>query len=84
MTPDLERRDAHALLDMLPDDKISAVRNLLQVMLQPLSESLEAAPVEDEGLTPEAANAIERSRKSLSRGRGITHEVIRQEFGLKK
>jgi hypothetical protein len=38
--PDLaqERQQAHALLDMLPAEKLTAVRSLLEVMVEPLAE----------------------------------------------
>jgi len=77
-----ERQQAHALLDMLPDEKLNAVRNLLEVMVEPLSRSLALAPVEEEGITPETAAALDRARASLSRGEGIPHDEIRREFGL--
>jgi hypothetical protein len=79
-----ERKDAHALLDMLPEEKLSAVRSLLEVMVEPLSRSLASAPVEEEEVTPETAAAIERARASLAREEGIPHEDIRREFGLSK
>ncbi|HJT70304.1 MAG TPA: hypothetical protein VJ731_08905 [Terriglobales bacterium] len=83
MRSDLERRDAHTLLDMLPDEKVSAVKNLLQVMVEPLSDSLSSVSTEEEQLTPEAQALLERSRASLARGKGVSHENIRQEFGKK-
>ena len=82
--PKQERQQAHALLDMLPDEKLNAVRALLEVMVEPLSRSLAQAAVEEEGLTPETAAALERARASLARGEGIPHEEILREFGLKK
>jgi hypothetical protein len=69
---------------MLPDEKLNAVRALLEVMVEPLSRSLAQAAVEEEGLTPETAAALERARASLARGEGIPHEEILREFGLKK
>jgi hypothetical protein len=80
--PTQERQKAHALLDMLPDEKLAVVRSLLEVMVEPLSRSLASAQVEDEEITDETAAAIERSRASLARGEGIPHEEIRREFGL--
>jgi hypothetical protein len=77
-----ERQQAHALLDLLPAAKLNAVRSLLEVMVEPLARSLTLAPVEEEELTPEAADALERARASLSRGEGIPHEEIFREFGL--
>ncbi len=86
MEPDLkqERREAHALLDMLPAEKLNAVRSLLEVMVEPLARSLAMAPVEEEELTPETAEALERARVALARGEGIAHEDILREFELKQ
>jgi len=86
MEPDLnqERQQAHELLDMLPDEKVAAVRSLLQVMVEPLSGSLASAPVDEEEITSETAAALERSWASLARGEGIPHEEILREFGLGK
>jgi hypothetical protein len=79
-----ERKQAHALLDMLPPDKLSAVRGLLEAMVEPLARSLSRVPVEDEEITPETAAALDRARASLSRGEGVSHDEILREFGLKK
>ncbi len=86
MEPDVtqERQQAHALLDMLPQEKLAAVRSLLEVMVEPLSRSLASAPVEEEEVTPETAAALDRARASLTRGEGIPHEDILREFGLDK
>jgi hypothetical protein len=80
--PAQERQQAHALLNMLPDEKLVAVRGLLEVMVQPLSQSLALAPVEDEEITDETAAAIERSRAAFTRGEGIPHAEILHEFGM--
>lgn len=82
MTP--ERRQAHALLDLLPDDKLSAVRGLLEVMVEPLARSLALAPLEEEEITEDTAAALDRAKASLARGEGIAHEEILREFGLKR
>jgi hypothetical protein len=77
-----QRQQAHSLLDALPDEKLFAVRSLLEVMVEPLSRSLATAPVEDEDLTPETAAALDRARASLARGQGVSHEEVLREFGL--
>ena len=64
-----QRQQAHALLDMLPDEKLAAVRSLLQVMIEPLSHSLASAPVDDEELMPDTVVAVERARLADSRRR---------------
>ena len=79
-----ERQKAHALIDKLSGEQLQAVRNLLEVMVTPLASALASAPVEDEELTAETAAAIDRSRAALGRGKGIPHEEILREFGLKK
>ncbi|MEO8096992.1 MAG: hypothetical protein ABI811_04780 [Acidobacteriota bacterium] len=78
-----ERQQAHALLDLLPEEKLHAVRSLLEVMVEPLSRSLALAPIEDEELTAEMAISLDRARASLARGEGVPYEDILREFGLK-
>ena len=77
-----QRREAHLLLDVLPEEKLVAVRSLLEVMVEPLSRSLAMAPVEDEEITPEMAAALDRARASLARGEGVSHDEMLHEFGL--
>ena len=50
----------------LPAEKLTAVRSLLEVMVEPLSRSLALAPVEDDEITPETAAALDRARASRS------------------
>jgi len=80
---DQERRQAHALLDALPPEKLNAVRSLLEVMLEPLTRSLALAPVDERDITPETAAGLGRARASLARGGGTPHDEILREFGLK-
>ena len=77
-----QRQQAHLLIDVLPEEKLSAVHNLLEVLVEPLSRSLAMAPVEEEDLTPETAAALDRARASLARGEGVSHEEVLREFGL--
>jgi hypothetical protein len=75
-----ERQWAHALLDLLPPEKLNAVRSLLEVMVEPLARSLAVAPVEEEKITPETAAGLDRARASLARGEGIPHQEVLREF----
>jgi hypothetical protein len=86
MEPNLEqeRRQAHALLDALPAEKLNAVRSLLEVMVEPLARSLALASRESEDITAETAAALNRARVSLSRGEGISHDDVLREFGLRQ
>jgi predicted transcriptional regulator len=76
-----QRREAHLLLDVLPEEKLAAVRNLLEVMVEPLSRSLAMAPEEEAEIARETAEAIDRGRASLARGEGVSHEEMVREFG---
>jgi hypothetical protein len=75
-----ERQRAHLLLDVLPDEKVSAVRTLLEVMVEPLSRSLASAPLDEEELTPETATALDQARASLAHGKSVSHEDVLREF----
>jgi hypothetical protein len=79
-----ERQQAHALLDILAPEQLHAIRNLMEVMVEPLSRSLASVPVEEEELRPETAAALEHAKASLARGEGIPHDEILREFGLKQ
>ena len=78
-----DRKQAH-VLDMLPADKLTAVRGLLEAMVEPRARSLAMAPMEEEEITTETAEALERARASLARSESVPHEEILREFGLKK
>ena len=75
-----QRLQAHALLDKLSPDKLTAVRTLLEVMIEPLADSLAAAGFEEEALSTETQDAIRRSRAAVDRGETIPHGDIMREF----
>lgn len=78
------KKHAHELIDRLPASQLTAVVGLLEAMLDPVAHAITNAPVEDEEVTPETAEALDRARASLARGEGISHEEILREFGAKK
>ena len=77
-----QRQHAHAFLDRLPADQLSAVRGLLESMLSPLDRALALAPVDDEPLTAEEAAAVEAGIASLDRNGGVSMEEVLADFGL--
>jgi hypothetical protein len=80
---DSEKKHANELIDQLDPAQVSAVVPLLQFMLlDPVSRSLAAAPVEQEPVSPEEAAALDEARAALDRGERISHEDILREFGL--
>lgn len=76
-----QRHEAHLLIDVLPDEKLHAVRTLLEVLVEPLSKSLAMALIEDEELTPETIAAIELGRRQIAAGLCTSHEDMLREFG---
>ena len=79
-----ERQQVHFLLDALPDEKISAVRNLLEVMVDPVDRAIANAPVEDERISEEEERAVAASIAWLVEhpGEGTSLEDMMAEFGL--
>lgn len=83
----MDRQQAHQLLDQLAPAQFTAIAQLLEVQAswpEPLLQSLSRIPVEEEEITPETAAALNRSRASLARGEGFSHEEILHEFGLSR
>jgi len=78
----IDKQHAHQLLDRLDPGQLAAVTHLLEVMVDPVANSITSAPVEDEEITPEMGAALDRARASIERGDGVPHEEIRREFGL--
>ena len=77
-----QKRQAHDLIDRLAPSQISAVVHLLEVMIDPVTNSLANATVDDEPVTEDEARDITSVRESLDRGEGIPHEQVLADFGL--
>ena len=77
-----ERQQAHALLDLLPKEKLTAVVHLLQVMSDPVARSLANAPIDDEPITAEEIKALDEAREWLKHNEGIPHEQVLAELGI--
>jgi len=84
MTPDPthERQLAHVYLDLLPPEQLSAVRSLLETMLDPLSRTLANAPLEDEEISEEEERTVAESKEWLKHNKGIPFEEIVAELGF--
>lgn len=78
-----ERQQVHAYIDQLPAAQLSAVRHLLESMVDPLSRALANAPADDEPVTEAEAAAIRRSEEWFrNHGNGIPMEEVLADFGL--
>ncbi|HEX4321920.1 MAG TPA: hypothetical protein VHZ52_13495 [Acidobacteriaceae bacterium] len=76
-----ERRHAHLLLDVLPDEKVSVVKNMLEGLIDPLARALANAPLDDEPVSEEEAREVAASRASFGR-KNTSNEELLAEFGL--
>ncbi|MDP2997515.1 MAG: hypothetical protein Q8N47_08505 [Bryobacterales bacterium] len=77
-----EKQQLHELVDQLAPGQVHAVRGLLQVMLDPVSRAIANAPVDDEPLTAEGAQALDEAREWLKHNRPIPHEQVLAELGI--
>lgn len=77
-----ERQQAHALLDLLPQEKLTAVVHLLQAISDPVARSIANAPIDDEPISEEETRVVEASREWLKDHEPISHEEVLAEFGL--
>jgi hypothetical protein len=80
--PQQERQQAHLYLDHLPDAQVSAVRGLLEAMLDPVSRALANAPIDDEPVTEEEEIAVAESREWFKHNPGIPFEQVVAELGF--
>lgn len=71
-----ERQQAHAYLDRLRPEQLSAVRGLLETMLSPLDRKLALAPVDDEPVNPEETRRL----KPASHLWNVTVECLLKRF----
>ena len=77
-----ERHQAHAYLDHLPAAQLSAVRGLLESMLDPVSRALASAPIDDEPVTEEEERDVAEAREWFKHNAGIPFEQAIAELGF--
>lgn len=77
-----ERQRAHAYLDRLPAEQLSAVRSVLETMLDPVSRALANAPVDDEEISEDEQRAVAEARDWLKHNKPIPHEAVLADLGL--
>ena len=79
------KQHAHELIERLdPSLMTTAVRFLEFIAMDPVARSIATAPVDDEPLTEEEEQALDRADAWLKQNgsKGIPHEEILAEFGL--
>ena len=73
---------AHADVDLLRPEQLSAVRGLLETMLDPVSRALANAPVEDEEVSAAEECEVAEAREWLKHNKPIPHEKVLADLGL--
>jgi hypothetical protein len=76
------KQQAHVLIDLLSVGQVSALVNLLEVMVDPVTRALANAPIDDEPVSDEEARDIAQARAAVARGEVVSHEEVLAEFGL--
>jgi hypothetical protein len=77
-----ERQRAHAYLDRLRPEQLSAVRGLLETMLDPVSQAVANAPMEDEEISAAEESTVAEAHEWSKHNKPIPHEEVLAEFGL--
>lgn len=77
-----EKQQLHELVDRLAPGQIGAIRGLLEVMIDPVSRAIAAAPIDDEPLTADEELALDEAREWLKHNDPIPHEQVLAELGI--
>lgn len=77
-----QKQQAHGLIDCLPPEKLSAVLNLLEVLVDPFDRALASADIDDEPVTEEDHRDIEASRLWFSQNKGTSFDQAVVDLGL--
>lgn len=67
-----ERRELHALVDLISDADLSAARKILRALTDPVWQSVLTAPLDDEPEADAERAAVGAARKES--GSGTSHE----------
>ena len=78
------RRLAHQLIDQLPEVQLSGLVQFLGTIVDPVTASLQSAPLEDEPEDEEEKIAVAEAHDWLKRngGKGIPHAEAMRRLGL--
>ena len=79
---DADRQHAHELIDLLPPAQVAALVGLLETIANPASRQLPDVPIEDEEMSPEERQAVERSKEWFRHNDGISFEQLADELGF--
>lgn len=84
MEPDAihDKRHVHELIDRLAPSQLTAVRGLLEVMVDPVSRALNDALVDEEPFSEAEQKAVAEADDWLQHNQPIPHQKVLSELGL--
>ncbi len=75
------RDDLHRLIDEIPERDVPTVRRMLRALCpSPMRKFLDAAPLDDEELTPGDLQAIDEARADVAAGRVVNTDELRRRL----
>jgi hypothetical protein len=79
-----DKRHVHELIERLGPAQVTAVRGLLEAMLDPVARAIAAAQADDEPVTEEDIRRVREGEAWLAKrdGKGIPMEDVLAEFGI--
>ncbi len=77
-----EKQHAQDLLNHLAPEQLSALVQLMEVMLDPVSRKLANTPIEDEEISEEEEKAVARSKEWFQHHEGIPFEQVVADLGF--
>ena len=80
----MNRDTLHQLIDRIAEADLVAARRFLEyLVVNPVFRAVQAAPIDDEEVTPGDAEAMSRVETEMEAGRISSHEDVLREFGLR-
>jgi hypothetical protein len=79
---DADRQHAHELIDLLPPAQVAALVGLLETIANPTLRSFTDQAIEDEEISPEEQQSVERSKEWFRHNRGTPIGDLAEELGL--
>ena len=76
------RQKVHSLVDQLPAAQLTAVRSLLESMVDPVVQAIAQAPMDDEPFTEEDRRAVDEADEWCKNNQPIPLEAVLADFGL--
>ena len=84
MAPANEKQHAHELIDRMPMAQVSAIVQMIEAMLDPVSRAIANAPIDDEPESEAEHRAVAASKAWLEKhpGQGVSLEDLSTDLGI--